>query len=90
MWQGDVAHVFLMVVLRNSLTSYYKKCMTPPQIIDNLPAASIVTEEGTVETSYSKGFPVGYKASGERRGREIDWEGGEGATSHTNLGRETF
>jgi hypothetical protein len=31
------------------------------QIIDNLPAASIVSANGVVETSYSKGFPVGYK-----------------------------
>jgi transmembrane 9 superfamily protein 2/4 len=30
-------------------------------IIDNLPAASIVSANGVVETSYSKGFPVGYK-----------------------------
>jgi hypothetical protein len=30
-------------------------------IIDNLPAAAIVAEDGYVETSYSKGFPVGYK-----------------------------
>jgi hypothetical protein len=32
------------------------------QIIDNLPAASIVESSGYVETSYSKGFPVGFKA----------------------------
>ena len=31
-------------------------------IIDNLPAASIVESSGFVETSYSKGFPVGFKA----------------------------
>ena len=30
-------------------------------IIDNLPAASIVAADGFIETSYSKGFPVGYK-----------------------------
>ena len=46
------------------------------QIIDNFPAASIVETTGpeyiTVETSYSKGFPVGYKVAA---GPEFAMEG---------------
>ena len=58
--------------------------MHSDQIIDNLPAASIVETTGpeyiTVETSYSKRFPVGYKVAagpefameGDGRGVKVD------------------